>query len=102
MPHVTRTDYASYRRVSRALSLVCFVFAASSTEAQTYTWTGGGSDVNWSTGANWGGTAPVASPTTDLIFAGTTNTGTAGAPLNQNIFSPLDLESLTFDSGGGP
>jgi len=32
-----------------------------SADAQTFTWTGGGGDNNWSTGANWGGTAPVSS-----------------------------------------
>jgi len=32
-----------------------------SADAQTFTWTGGGGDNNWSTGANWGDTAPVSS-----------------------------------------
>jgi len=34
--------------------------------AATKTWTGGGGDANWQTGANWGGTAPVAND--DLVF----------------------------------
>jgi autotransporter-associated beta strand protein len=65
------------------------------------TWNGVGGNVNWSTGANWGGTAPVGSTTTDLIFAGSTNTGTAGTPLNQNILAPFLLRSIAFSAGGG-
>src|SRR5262245_26368312 len=34
------------------------------------TWSGGGGDANWSTGANWAGTAPATGDA--LIFAGST------------------------------
>jgi autotransporter-associated beta strand protein len=66
----------------------------------SFTWTGGGGNVNWSTPNNWGGTAPTSANTTDLIFAGTTNVGTSGTPLNNNIASPMLLNSITFSSGG--
>ncbi|HUJ79293.1 MAG TPA: LamG-like jellyroll fold domain-containing protein [Nitrospiria bacterium] len=36
--------------------------------AATRTWTGGGTDNNWSTAANWGGTAPVSGDT--VVFPG--------------------------------
>jgi len=55
----------------------------------------------WSNGANWAGTAPPSNAATDLIFAGTTNTGTSANPLNQNIATPFILNSITFSSGGG-
>jgi autotransporter-associated beta strand protein len=68
----------------------------------TFTWTGGGApSVDWSNAANWGGVAPTSSNTTDLFFAGTTNTGTAGTPLNQNIAVPMLINSITFSAGGG-
>jgi hypothetical protein len=37
--------------------------------ADNRSWTGGGSDANWSTPANWGGTAPVRSMLTAPISA---------------------------------
>ena len=49
------------------LSLTCVDFA----RADLFTWTGGGGDNNWSTGANWDfGSAPTANDTLD--FAGIT------------------------------
>ena len=49
------------------LSLTCADFV----RADLFTWTGGGGDNNWSTGANWDlGSAPTANDTLD--FAGTT------------------------------
>src|SRR2546423_300638 len=58
------------------LVLVCSLGLATRGLAQTvYTWTGGGANANWSTGANWAGnTKPVESgpPDAQLVFAGTT------------------------------
>jgi autotransporter-associated beta strand protein len=64
-------------------------------------WTGLGGNVNWSTAGNWTPGAPTSSATTDLIFAGTTNTGTLSTPLNQNIATPMLLRSITFDATAG-
>ncbi|MDD4019251.1 MAG: autotransporter-associated beta strand repeat-containing protein, partial [Kiritimatiellae bacterium] len=49
---------------------LCMCLAAWSVQGETRTWTGGGADANWSTPANWGGTAPTANDT--LVFSGTT------------------------------
>lgn len=52
------------------LLLSLFVLAGvSGSFAQT--WTGGGADDNWTTDANWGGTAPVPGIATTLTFDGT-------------------------------
>lgn len=96
-----RTISKAFRRLLRALVLLCVLSIATSNQAVTYTWTGGGGNVNWSTGGNWGGTAPTSADTTDLIFAGTTNLGTLGTPLNQDIANPMRLNSITFNSGAG-
>lgn len=55
------------------------------------TWNGGGADNNWSTDANWAGTAPVAD---DALFFG----GTAKA-VNTNDIDGLSIAGLTFNSG---
>ncbi|MEP7014425.1 MAG: autotransporter-associated beta strand repeat-containing protein [Verrucomicrobiota bacterium] len=82
-------------------SALVFVLSTASLSATLFTWNGGGGDGNWGTGGNWGGSAPTSSNLTDLVFAGSTNLGTAGTPLNQNIATPFLLNSLTFASGGG-
>src|SRR5438309_365346 len=84
------------------LSLLCLFWDPSLLIGATSTWTGDSSTNQlWSNGANWGGVAPTSAATTDLIFAGTTNTGTSGTPLNQNIATPFVLNTITFNSGGG-
>jgi autotransporter-associated beta strand protein len=57
------------------------------------TWNGGGADNNWSTGANWGGSAPAAG---DALFFG----GSA-KPVNTNDVDGLSVLGLTFNSGAG-
>jgi fibronectin-binding autotransporter adhesin len=64
------------------------------------TWSGNGGNVNWSTAGNWN-SVPADSTATNVIFAGTNNTGTAGTPLNQNISGTLTLNTLTFSGGAG-
>jgi autotransporter-associated beta strand protein len=84
------------------LTFICLCCDHSLLMGATSTWTGD-SNVNqlWSNGANWGGVAPTSTTTTDLIFAGTTNVGTLGSPLNNNIATPFVLNSMTFNAGGG-
>ena len=74
--------------IQRTLRLLaCLLLGTSSTtQAATLTWSGAGANDNWSTTANWGGSAPVAgdvvtfggmtrlSPVNDLA-AGTENSG---------------------------
>lgn len=71
-----------------ALALLALALAASAADR---TWNGGGTDNNWSTAANWGGTAPVAD---DAILFG----GTAKA-VNTNDIDGLSIVGLTFNSG---
>jgi fibronectin-binding autotransporter adhesin len=59
----------------------------------TLTWDGGGADNNWTTAANWGGTAPVAGDL--LVFSGATR------PSNTNDFAAATtFDSLTLSQGG--
>lgn len=59
------------------------------------TWDGGGASQNWSDGDNWvGDTAPTSGTSTQLVFTGSVNTGTSGTPLNQDIGTPMDIDSL--------
>lgn len=89
-----------HRGLVAVSQFICSVILIGSMSAAS-TWTGGGANVNWSTGGNWSGGTPTSSNTTDLIFAGTTNLGTAGTPLNQDIATPMTLNSITFNSGAG-
>lgn len=63
------------RHRNRALATAFMTALASATaplsQAAQLTWSGGGGDANWSTTANWAGTAPTG--TDALIFAGITN-----------------------------
>jgi fibronectin-binding autotransporter adhesin len=80
--------------------LALFVAGAVAPDARaqvTYTWNGAGADNNWSTAANWGGTAPVSDPVNTLIvLAGTVR------PTNVLDLAPgseFDINSLTLASG---
>jgi len=86
------------RRFLRQLGLLAVVCSvcAPALHAQTVTWTGGGSDDNWNTGANWaGGTAPVAG--NSLGFGGTIRL----TPFN-NLTADTSFAGITFESGAGP
>lgn len=60
--------YSSTVRFRLLLPLTIAAIALTSF-AETRTWTGGGDGVNWSDGANWGGTAPSAGAT--LVISNT-------------------------------
>jgi fibronectin-binding autotransporter adhesin len=60
----------------------------------TKTWTGGGTDANWTTAANWGGTAPL--PGDNLVFAGVTNLSP-----NNDYAAGTSFGSISFSSGSG-
>ena len=49
------------------IGLLALAATAAPASAQTYTWNGGGSDDKWSTGANWGGTAPASDLTNTIL-----------------------------------
>src|SRR5262245_16441595 len=56
------------------------------------TWSGGGGDDNWSTGANWAGTPPADGDA--LVFAGSTRL------VNTNDLSLTTSAWLRFDTNG--
>jgi autotransporter-associated beta strand protein len=65
---------------------------AANSHATTRTWSGAGSDGNWTDAANWGGTAPAASGDS-LVFSGSTRQN------NTNNYSTIST-TITFSSGG--
>jgi autotransporter-associated beta strand protein len=81
-------------RHSKQLGALLWLSAALSLSAQTTnTWSGGGTDNNWSTAANWGGTAPVSGNA--LKFSGTVR------QTNTNDISGLvNLGAITFSTAG--
>ena len=81
-------------RALLAAALAVFTLALSPAHGQTATWNGAGSDNNWSTGANWGGTAPVAN--NNLTFAGTTRLSSTN-----DIAADTTFGNITFNSGAG-
>jgi autotransporter-associated beta strand protein len=58
------------------------------------TWSGAGGNNNWSTGANWGGTAPL--PSDPLFFAGTTR-----LTPNNDLPADLSFAGIQFNSAAG-
>ena len=74
------------------VSAILFFGVTTKGQAADKTWSGGGVDANWNTGANWGGTAPVNSD--NLIF------GTATQQNNTNNISNLSVGFTTFNTGG--
>jgi fibronectin-binding autotransporter adhesin len=61
-------------------------------QAANKTWSGAGGDANWSTGANWGGTAPVNNDS--LIFSGTTQQNST------NNINNLTVGFASFNNDG--
>jgi autotransporter-associated beta strand protein len=59
------------------------------------TWTGGGMNANWSTAANWGGTALAAGY--DLAFDGSTSLTNTN-----DLAAGTQFRNLTFNAGAGP
>jgi fibronectin-binding autotransporter adhesin len=88
--------------LTRLCSALIFLLAVEASSAAIWVWTGSGGNVNWSTLNNWDlGTAPASASTTELVFAGSNNTGTAAVPLNQNIAAEFYLNKIKFELGSG-
>src|SRR5690348_10586192 len=69
-----------------------------------YTWNGGGTDNNWSSGANWNGGIAPPNPQNQLHFAGSTrvtatNDFAAGAA-GHRIFFDSGASSFTLGGNG--
>jgi autotransporter-associated beta strand protein len=60
----------------------------------TLVWTGGGTDNNWSTSGNWGGTALLTGDT--LVFGGTTQLAS-----NNDTTAGTEYTGITFNAGAG-
>lgn len=80
------------RRTSLFLGLVLsgILLSAAAAHAVTRTWTGAGADDNWTTAANWGGTAPSAGD--DLVFPG----GTPRLTPNNDFAASTSFNSISF------
>jgi len=63
-------------------------------QAQTVTWNGGGADSNWSTPANWGGTAPTGGEA--LVFG-----GTARLTNVNDLAANASFAGITFNNTSG-
>jgi autotransporter-associated beta strand protein len=86
---------------STTAALLFFLAGKTNIAFASTTWTGSGGNVNWSTAGNWSNGAPTSFLTTEVVFSGTNNIGSAGSPLTQNIGNPMSLYLLTFASGAG-
>ncbi len=76
------------------LIILALLTVAQSIMGATITWSGGGADSNWSTGANWAGTAPTSADL--VVFSGNTKL------TNTNDFATNStFTGITFNSGAG-
>jgi hypothetical protein len=75
--------------------VVLAILLSQAAQAVTRTWTGAGADDNWTTAANWGGTAPSAGD--DLVFPG----GTPRLTPNNDFPPNTSFNSITFNGGSG-
>lgn len=86
----------------RFVAAICLgVLCCGRASAVTYTWTGNGGNLLLNLLGNWDSLLPIGSNTTELVFAGTNNLGSAASPLLQNLANPFVLNRLTFASGVG-
>jgi fibronectin-binding autotransporter adhesin len=92
----TRAGRRVLKNYTRWIPAALVGAAAIGTSAMAFadTWTGAGSDNNWMTAVNWGGTQPT--PLDSLIFAGTTRL----TPTN-NFPTDTAFTNLTFNAGAG-
>ena len=82
---------------ARTLTFAALLGAgAAATHAASFTWTGGGTDGNWSTSANWQNGVPPSNRDTALVFGGTSQLTS-----NQNLANGFFLNSLAFNSSAG-
>lgn len=77
--------------VSAVVLMVAIVLGANSAHAATSTWTGEGSDTNFSTGANWD-VAPTLDGSDELVFP----TAATGSHLPNNDLTDETFVSVTF------
>ena len=88
--HHSRKFISSF---TMALLVGCAALAPANSQAQS-TWTGLGSDNNWSTAGNWNNNAEPIFPT-GLTFAGSTRLA------NDNDLTGITVTNITFDAAAG-
>ena len=82
--------------LTRFCCALIFLLAASPAGlAATWTWSGLGGNSNWARGELDPGSAPSSAATTDLVFAGTNNTGTP-PPAPSKHRKPVSAEQSHF------
>src|SRR2546421_6146550 len=84
------------KRVLVAAAAAAMASTVGSAFAANFTWSGGGGNDNWSTGANWAGTAPAVDGTAALSFAGTTR-----LTPNNDLAGNTSFTGVTFNAGAG-
>jgi autotransporter-associated beta strand protein len=73
----------------------CIAFGSATAPAATWNWNGGGSNLNWTTAANWSpGSVPANDGTADIVL---NNVSTLTSTAN----SAWSIHSLTFNTGYG-
>ena len=77
-----------------SLHTLLVVLLGVSAQAANRIWNGGGTNNNWNTSGNWGGTAPVAS---DLLFFD----GSTRLTTTNNIAASTVFNGITFNSTAG-
>lgn len=87
------SHHLSHLRLAAWVALVVMMLGRLNAQT-TYTWTGAGANNNWTTAANWGGTAPSSSTSSYVVFAGTTR-------LSPNLTSARTVGAVTFASTAG-
>jgi autotransporter-associated beta strand protein len=80
-------------------ALFALIITAPAQAQITYTWTGGGSDANWITAANWSASSGSPPPANDLANTNLLFTGITQLANTQNY--SFSANSLTFDAGAG-
>lgn len=80
----------SYRSIKALLSFALSGWCASGLTVWAQTWTGGGTDDNWSTPGNWSTAVPANNGSADIVFAG-------GLRLNPLVDVPWAVRSINFD-----
>lgn len=91
LEHVAHLPVFYLRQLARAAIIVFCMVTGGHIHAAAKIWIGN-NDANWSTGSNWGGTAPIDNDT--LTFA---NAGTAGTTLTNNLTSPTFTAGIVFN-----
>lgn len=77
----------------RAATLTGLILNLQGVWARDYTWTGGGSDTNWTTSANWGVSSGYPS-------SGDTATFTGSSEITVTLDSDLTVSGLNFNTAG--